>query len=241
LRIAEAIPPAVFKQLSARVREAGNSAHAGYEDFQEEEDALTGDLGAQIRNATNGIQVVDPATLVEWTVRTRLKKFRGRGDGALEKPTGADGIIQVEVLDTQGNVASAKGMLFQAKKGHARLADRGLVEQAEAMEDLVPGASAVFEYSEHRYSAVTTRKFLEAVHNRNSRNAVLEKSGLGDFLADNFLACHVGLGGLYYDSHRRRLVAPDTAGGRVVTYRVDRRFFITVTPRDKVHMVTNDD
>lgn len=241
MRISETIPAAVFAALTARVRDAGNAAHAGYEDCREEEDSLTGDLGAQIRDATNGIQMVDPLTDVEWMVQTRLKKFRGRGGGALEKLTGADGIIQVEVRNTAGHVASTKGMLFQAKKDNARPTDRDLVRQASAMEALVPGASAVFEYSEHQYSAVSTRDFLRAVQNRNKGNTFIEKSGLGDFLADSFLACHVGLGGMSYDSQKHRLIAPDTAGGKVVRYRVDQRFFITVTPRDQAHNLVDED
>lgn len=240
--LSEAMPRDVFTTLASRVRDSGNVAHRGYEDFREEEDSLTGDLGAQIRQATDGIRVTGDGGR-EWIVRTRIKKFRGRGDGALEKPTGADGIVQVEVLDADGNLTAAKGMLFQSKKSRASLTDADLIEQVRRMQDLVPDASAVFEYSDGGYSAVSSRDFLRSVeaHSHNKIQRVQGKKPLGDFLSDTFLACNVGVGGLYYDSHRRRLVAPDTAGGKIVSYRLDYRFFITVTPRDGAHGDARDD
>src|SRR2546426_834811 len=86
------------------------TAVEGWEDGSEDEDTLTGDLGATLRTRRSTVT----ANGQTWVWRVRYKKFRGRGHRALERATGADGIFQIEV--TTGDQKHFKGVLFQAKK-----------------------------------------------------------------------------------------------------------------------------
>ena len=57
---------------------------------------------------------------------------RGRGRGATEKITGADGVFQLELRDLSGRIVRRKGLLFQAKNRWRRTSKK-LREQAAVL------------------------------------------------------------------------------------------------------------
>jgi hypothetical protein len=187
---------------------AAEHAPVGWESGAEEEDTLTGDLGATLRREWS-IVVVNGGI---WNWRVTYKKFRGRGPGADEKHLGADGIFEIEV--SRNSEVHVKGVLFQAKKRGRR--DRRLESQARRMEDVAKGGSAIFEYGPEHYNAIATGKYLDEL------SAEVRRSGdeapwplLGDFLGNDFLPCKTGLRGMYYDAVRGVLVLPAAPARRI--------------------------
>ena len=175
------------------------TAVEGWEDGSDDEDTLTGDLGATLRTRPS----IVTSNGETWMWRVRYKKFRGRGPGALERPTGADGIFQIEV--TRGDEKHFKGLLFQAKK--AGTTDGRLAAQVERMEGLASGGSAIFEYGPNAYRAATGHAYLTAGSpSLRSKGAPLQS--LSSFLGDSFLPCGTGLRGMYYDALRALLLLP---------------------------------
>lgn len=206
----EFIPPKTFESIQGHLRDSAARAVDGWEAGDDEEDTLTGHLGATLQT-TWSTPFSEAGS--EWRWRVRYKKFRGRGPGAFEKSSGADGIFQVEV--DSGGVLTYKGLLFQAKKrdsyDHAKLSD-----QARKMRNLVPNGSAVIEYGPTAFHAVTSEEYLRQVTPQSP--APLRYTELGKFLADRFLECKTGRRSLYYDAGRGVLITPD-GEGRVVSIR----------------------
>jgi len=197
----------VYAAIESHLLSRARAAVDGWEDGSDDEDTLTGDLGATFRTASSLVVLANGAA---WSWRVRYKKFRGRGGGAFETVSGADGILQVEV--TRGPEKQFKGLLFQAKKVTAR--DGQLISQVERMERLADGGSAVFEYGPERYRAVPGHAYLQAeAPSRRSKAADL--TSLGDFLGNAFLPCTTGLRGMYYDALRGLLLLPHGVAHRI--------------------------
>jgi len=138
------------------------------------------------------------------------KKFRGRGPGAFEKESGADGIIQLEV--DLGSEMEFKGLLFQAKK--IGQLNGNLQAQVERMEAIAPKGSAVFEYAPDSYRAIAGHDYLAAASlDKYPFEPALEP--LGGFLARDFLSCTYGLRGMHYDASRGLLIHPNGSASRV--------------------------
>lgn len=196
----DVIPEPVFASISNHVVHAAEEAAGGWTAGSDEEDTLTGDLGANLRTDwSNPIRTTNGF----WSWRIRYKKFRGRGRGAYEKGSGADGIVQVEATD--GQATHIKGLLFQAKKV-GRL-DGRLAGQVERMEALATGGSSIFEYGPDQYRAVDGREYLREIESQQPQAVALVP--LGDFLAKAFLGCTSGLLGMYFDAVRGLLLLPD--------------------------------
>ena len=110
-----------------------------------------------------------------WQWRVTYKKFRGRGQGAPEKETGADGVFQVEVRPGETFVIVPKGVLFQAKKvrGSGRSA---LIDQVEEMERIAPGGSAVFQFGPNGYIGVSGRDILVTTELSPRKSLILKSA-----------------------------------------------------------------
>jgi hypothetical protein len=205
--VKDILPAPIYGAIEDHIARRAQLAQEGWEGGSDEEDTLTGELGATFRTPWS-----DPIRSNGdlWSWRMRYKKFRGRGYRAFEKESGADGILQIEV--NLGSVVQFKGLLFQAKKlGHL---NGNLEAQVRRMEELAPGGSAIFEYGPEIYRAIAGQDYLARVR--------LDKSGvastfhrLGDFLALDFLACTHGLRGVYYNANRGLLNLPDGTAHRV--------------------------
>lgn len=220
----DVIPEQLFEAIQHHFRRQGRRAADGWESAAEEEDTLTGDIGAHLRRGwTRRVRAAE----ARWRWRVTYKKFRGRGTDALENKIGADGIVQVEVRRDGDPVVDAKGVLFQAKKG--RLWRRThLVEQISKMEALAPAGAVVFQYRADGYFAAPARDVLAAARHDQPLEAV-RPAPLGDYLADTFLPCGIGLRGMYYDAVRSVLVVPVAVGrSRLLQARIVHRIALEV-------------
>lgn len=203
--VRELLPPAVYGAVEDHITQQAARAHRGWEAGSDEEDTLTGHLGASLQRDWSTITVNG----AEWTWRMTYKKFRGRGPGAFERQIGADGILQLEV--NLGVEIEFKGLLFQAKKigqmnGH-------LAEQVGFMESVADRCSAVFEYGPDEYRAISGHDYLADADLVNRRAAPTLRP-LGEFLGQGFLGCDFGVRGMYFDAVRRILHLPDSSAIR---------------------------
>jgi len=220
----DVVPAPVFDEIQDHLREKGNEAQGGWEAGSDEEDTLTGHVGAVLQTEWSPPLRVDNA-VCQW--RIRYKKFRGRGPHAFEKESGADGIVQIEVATPAGPLVH-KGVLFQAKKGDARR-DRKLSDQLGRMEVLAEGGSAVFVYRENGYRAIRGRDLLE--HMPSGAVARRDDDGsqrFGTYLADTFLPCDSGVRGMYFDAVRRILFVPSESGVVAIPLDIGHRIGIDV-------------
>jgi hypothetical protein len=215
----ELIPPPVFESIQHHLRTVGESAVSGWESNKDEEDSLTGDLG---RSLSTGRNIVISVNGQVWRWCVRYKKFRGRGPGAFETTSGADGIIQVEA--TLRDETLFKGVLFQGKKGE-RLRNAELTKQVEAIEKTAPGGSAVVLYNPTGYVAI---KGTEYLHPEEVLVGPMIKRmrPLASFF-DEFLECKSGLRGMYYEAVRERLVLP-TIDGQIKAVQLEVRHRIKI-------------
>jgi len=120
-----------------------------------------------------------------------------------------------------------KGVLFQAKKTSDRRRGK-LLEQAQAMEGIAPRGSSIFEYGPQMYRGADSKAVIATNGNLSNipGTAVVR---LGDYLADRFLPCKIGLRGLYYEGTRRTLFIPKrTRGYRRLRARLKHQFRIEV-------------
>lgn len=202
----DVIPDSIFQPIQTQLVKVGDRAESGWEGGSDEEDTLTGALGEQLQT-----EWCAPVRIsgVRWRWRIRYKKFRGRGKDAFENVTGADGILQIEVMrGLEGDVVF-KGLLFQAKKNGGR---GKLLEQVQKMEKVAPGGSVVFVYREEGYLAVEGDAYITPSEDiQDSVEKHLQP--LGSFLGKEFLPCNTGVRGMYYDAVRKLLLVPRAEGG----------------------------
>lgn len=203
----DVLPSTVYESVSRHLRQRGHRAHRNWDVNQAHEDSLTGAAFADFKtDRTRRIYVNGQ----EWLWRIRTRKFGSGGRGSEESLTGADGIIEIEVRHLATGRVETKGLLVQAKKQWSR-SNRRLFSQVSDMESLAAGSSAAIDYAEGGYTGIDGTAVLAAEGDRRRVEAINTIS-LGDFLSDRFLACEVGLRGLYYDPRRRMLRLPAAPG-----------------------------
>jgi hypothetical protein len=119
----------------------------------------------------------------------------------------ADGtrLVQLE-LYAEGGPVVAKGLLFQAKKAWEHR-DAALLQQVAKMEEVAPGGSAVFNFGSHKFTACSG---VDVAH--GDGHPPVAPQALGEFLIGQFLPCHVGLRGLYFDFALDIVRLPDPRG-----------------------------
>lgn len=218
------LPPSVFDAVSKHLRQCGRRAHLDWGVNQAHEDSLTGAAFVEFRTRRTRRVHVDGQ---EWLWRVTTRKFGSGGEDSQESLTGADGIIEVEIRHAATGQVESKGLLVQAKKQWSGK-NRKLVAQVGDMERLAPGASAAIDYSPNGYTGVDGRSVLAADGDRRRVQDTTDLP-LGDFLADRFLACEVGLRGLYYEPGRYMLHLPSAPGRpEAMTFRIPRRMRIEI-------------
>jgi hypothetical protein len=197
------LPDDVIDEIQEHLIEGSLEGEAGWDAGADEEDTLTGDYLSQLRTSKWQVVKVDHIT---WKWKIWYRKFGSKADKAPEKHLGADGIIQVELYDVSNRIYYYKGMLFQAKKENAGPARM----QAAQMEAFAPNGSAVFVYGPDRYEAISSERLLSG-----KDGSVIKKHSvrLGDFLADEFLPCSVGIQGMHYDRTTKSLFVPKRTSG----------------------------
>lgn len=202
------LPREVYEVVSQHLRTSARRAHRNWEINQAHEDSLTGAAFADFTTRRTRRIYVGKG---EWRWRVKAYKFGSGGKGSQERRMGADGIVEIEVLHRATGNLERKSLLVQAKKQWAGR-DNRLLDQVKQMEALASGSSAAIDYSPGGYVAVEGRDIVTSDGNRNllAPGAIMP---LGDFLADQFLACRVGVNGLYYDPRRKLLNLPPTEIG----------------------------
>jgi hypothetical protein len=231
------LPDEVKTAIRNHLTDAVNHAISGYESANEEEDTLTGDLGASLRSGERRV-FVPPTTeerAGEWKWSITYRKFRGRGPRATEKALGADGIFELK-LELGGRVEQ-KSLLFQAKV--AGEGGRGLLEQCIKLTTWRE-AAFVLVFSE---SAITAVSLDEAIRRRGTTGVDTGKS-LDLYLGTDFLDCEIGDNELHYDARKRRLIWRSMNGEIVATqFSVGHRisFKVQAPIRDVDRMITPEE
>lgn len=221
----DVLPSEIYDDIRDHLEDRGNAAgppawHSAHGD----EDSITGDFCSQLRRPPT-YRVVGG---VQWEWRVDYTKLRGRGPGAPEKLTGCDGIVSIEVAGPEGSPGVSKALLFQAKKGRIG-SDSELIEQVTSMEGIAPHGSAVFEYNQDRFTAMSGQSYLES--SPKYRRDHEARPSIGSFLAEEFLACSVGLLGVYFDAVRQVLVVPDNGNASQLRFSIVHRVRVEVAGR----------
>lgn len=214
--IKQILPIPVFKAISHHLVRAGRLSEEGFPSGEEEEDALSGDMLRALRHRRSQ-PIEDRGRTWQWQITTR--KFRGRGELATESLIGADGIVQIEITQPDGQIFR-KGVLFQAKKNW-RHRDGNLLGQVKLMESHAPGGSVVFNYQPEHYTAVSSSEVVMADGNPTR----VRPKRLGEFLANDFLNCFAGRQDTYYDWQLKGLVL---AGQEVGFIRLHPQFLAAI-------------
>ena len=219
----QTMPPKLFEEIQKRLRTRSLIGEEGWYSGSDEEDTLTGDYCSSLRSSWKKRKFEKE----NWAWRITYKKFRSKGRDAEEKILGADGIVQLELINEQSKTLEAKGLLFQAKKTGNRDWAK-LKEQCESMEKIAKNCSAVFEYGEEQYVSYSARQLILSTAIDRTRIRI------GDYLADRFMACSVGKRGLYYDAVRHVLIVPHATSGVIqMRLRLKHRLKIEVRKQGK--------
>lgn len=201
------LPPPVYGAIAEHLRTKGQRLHRDWEVNHVHEDSLTGAAFVDLCTRRTR-RVITSDRIWHWKIQAR--KFGSAGRRSEEKRYGADGIIEIEVRHSATRTVERKAILIQAKKEWKGKNPR-LLDQVRTMEGFAEGSSVVVDYSPDGYSAVIGRDVLEAAGDLN-RLPAGKKMPFGKFLADQFLACTVGIRGLYYHPRRRLLILPPRPG-----------------------------
>lgn len=178
------LPEILSEEIKSKIRENSEKGEKGWKFSNEEEDSL---LGHFLGNLVTDKQYFKQSDKdYEWEIS--YNKFRGRGKNALESIIGADAIITFEITDKIRNNKTVKSILFQAKKeGNVR----GLQKQKDLMDKYAKGGNFIFTCGPNGYFAQ------DRIYD--------EKIRIGNFLADQFLACIIGIQGMFYDDEKKEL------------------------------------
>ena len=217
------IPQEVTRAMEEHIRAAIPRAVEGYWSANEDEDVLTGHLGACLKIRSEQVRVVELQSERpgNWTWSVDYFKFRGRGKNATENILGADGLFELRLQ--LGYRTETKSLLFQAKKDWASHAD--LVAQCIKLSTWRE-AAFVMNYTQTAFEAFSLDDVLKA---GGSRPQNPDPRELGDFLARDFLECLVGDTDLSYDPRARRLIWRAVSGEIVATvFEVKHRIRVNV-------------
>src|SRR5437660_420339 len=173
------IPEAVKASISRHLYLTTARAVDGYLSASEDEDVLTGSLGASLRANTQKVLVTQDEINGTWTWSIGYYKFRGRGKNATEKLTGADGIF--ELIVTGPARSQKKSLLFQAKNNWTN--DIHLLEQSIKLSNWRE-AAFVLNYLPNQIEAYLLD---DVVKSRGVKSEDVGSMPLADFLSRNFL------------------------------------------------------
>ncbi len=220
------IPDEVKDSISSHLYASTAKAIGGYLSGNEDEDTLTGDLGASLRISSQKVDVpAGQEVSGPWTWSITYYKFRGRGNKATENLLGADGIFELSVNWNVGNIEK-KCLLFQAKNQWHN-SDKSLLEQCIKLSTWRE-AAFILNYTPTDYEAFFIDDVIRA---GGSRLQASQGVSLGAFLSRHFLECLIGDTDLKYDATSRRLSWRALNGEMVETgFSVRHRFSVNINP-----------
>ncbi len=201
------LPPAVQQSIHRHIKRAVNRAVEAHKSGQEDEDTLTGQLGAFLRTPRpRSVTVTADNVPGTWTWRLDYRKLRGRGPKATERILGADGIF--DLVLTHGGEQTRKGSLFQAKTGAE---DRQRLLAQLIRLSTWKEAAFVIRYGHDAYTAMA----FDSAFNLANGLPGTSNVPLDAFIMDWFVACLVGDSELYYSWEERILQWRDLKGERI--------------------------
>lgn len=194
------IPDEVKASISKHIHTAVADAVDGYLSAREDEDTLTGHLGASLRNKKHKVDVVMDVREMggTWAWSIDYYKFRGRGKNASESFLGADGIFELNLAWPYGT--EKKSLLFQSKKEWSDV-NPSLFEQCIKLSTWRE-AAFVLNYTPNEFQ---TFSLDDVIRSRGSRANAQQPEKLETFLSTNFLDCLIGDTDLVYDAVSNRL------------------------------------
>jgi hypothetical protein len=200
---------------------AVSESEESYASAAEDEDTMTGHLGAKLEARNRRVLVQDAEIRGEWKWSLQYYKFRGRGPRPTEFYLGADGIFELQL--TIGMRTESKSILFQAKMD--RKGGRDLLEQAVKLSTWRE-AAFVTNYSRDGFAAVTLD---QVIRERGGAPSFHDARPLAAYLGEEFLNCVTGDDELRYDASARRLMWRAENGEIVATqFNVKHRMRIRV-------------
>jgi hypothetical protein len=211
--IRQFVPQIVLRDIKNHVIATVERGELGWRAAPGSEDVLTGHLFGVMQSKWSAEHLEDDYV---WRWRIEYRKFRsGNQYSNEEKPTGADGIFQVEVERFRIAVSPSgmekvrietvdletsfkKGMLFQAKRSDSKEGPERLLAQLKNMEMLTPQNAVYLEYGPQGYRAAKAADVIGV----DGVVKQLDKSkspSFGELITDEFLECKVGVEGLFID------------------------------------------
>lgn len=226
------IPAQVLDAISEHISIAVEKAIQGFWSANEDEDTLTGHLGACLKTGTHTVEVTQDEVNGPWKWSIDYAKFRGRGKNATESYLGADGILELS-LD-MGYRKDTKSLLFQSKTDWDNSPD--LVEQAIVMSTWREAAIGI-NYTPTSFEAYSIDSILASRGIKaDAKGAISLQEALGQY----FIRCKVGNTDLRYDARTRRLYWRDVNGLLVaVQFSVPNRIRLNVegpTQNNPIHV-----
>lgn len=222
------IPSEVKSKIAEHVDARYKHALDGYYSANEDEDTLTGDLGASLRIKNQKVKVIDNEINGTWSWGISYSKFRGRGQNATEKMIGADGIIELEIKI--GNRIERKSALFQSKKNLIK--DPQLLKQAVLLTTWRE-AAFVLNFEPESYEVYNLDSIIKSQGKKPNHKSI---KNIADFFKDDFMECFVGDTSLGYDARKRILKWKTTEGITVGTkFSIPHRIAIKVKAPIKNH------
>jgi hypothetical protein len=216
------IPDQVKNAISGHVTTAVAHAIDGFSSAEEDEDALTGHLGALLRTGQHTVEVSNDEINGPWKWSVNYYKFRGRGKGASETLIGADGIFEIKL--ERAFQTDQKSLLFQAKKNWRN--DSTLFAQALKLSTWRE-AALILNFTS---TAFETYGLDDVVRSRGTWTAQMVASPLDVTIGREFPDCKVGDTDLRYDAVSKKLFWRDFKGKIVVTdFTVRHRLQVNVS------------
>lgn len=178
------LPKKLKIEIQEEIKKNSLEGEKGWRFSKQDEDSLLGDFLGKLR--TDKKKFNKSGKDYQWEIL--YHKMRGRGRNAYESKIGADAIITFEIIDNITNKKTVKSLIFQAKKEGN---NSGLVSQKDKMNKIVPNGNFIFTCSANGYYAQT-----KVNGNRIS---------IGEFLADEFIECKIGIENFEYDEEEKLL------------------------------------
>lgn len=221
------IPKEVKVDIQRHLSEKCSIALEGYLSASEEEDALTGDLGATLRINNQKVKVEDKESKSsgEWNWSINYYKFRGRGPRATENKLGADGIFELTLK--VGNTVHKKSLLFQSKINWKN--DPNLLNEAIKLSTWRE-AAFILNFTEKEYKAMDIDSVIAS--KGKWRDTIITQP-LAIFIGTTFLDCKIGDVDLRYDAVARKLIWRNSNDQMVSTkFSIPHRISIKISAPD---------
>ncbi len=221
------IPPEVKESISKHFSKAIKNGIDGFLSANEDEDTMTGHLGALLRIRNQRVQVQQQEISGDWVWSVDYYKFRGRGPQATENILGADGLFELK-LNLGGRIES-KSVLFQSKLNWS--SDLSLLSQCIKLSTWRE-AAFVLNYRSDQFQAFLID---EVIRSRGNYSGNLTFFPLEEFLGKLFLDCEVGDNDLNYNARARKLIWRTLVGEIVsVKFSIPQRLRVNVeAPRSE--------